>query len=399
MAVDVREDGADQPPGLGQIVQITARELGFHEEDSEYEARLEFDLGNLMASDPSPLDAEALARDPQGHCLEIATRMTQVLVGRLFKLPTKAAPEGRIAQLPEGTTRVPRAKPLPKPREPTRWEKFAARKGIVKHKRSRLVFDEQEGEWRRRHGYKRAHDIKDIPIIEARSGDQVGEDPFSQMEREKKERVKTNSKRQLANLKANAKAGKGELQLPPTLKLAAQLPQHGKGRPTKRKELHPELKEASRLSGVSTASMGKFDERLPGEKPGERQVGGRRRKFMPLVSKEERPGISSLVDRIVRERADDILDVGRAVGKVEAERREARRVEKLAAAEQGGAPPGKGKGKKHIRKRGLHRAPGAREGGEARKGKKGPAPKGAVAKKGRAGGKAAKGAPRGKGRR
>ena len=30
---------------------------------------------------------------------------------------------------------------------------------------------------------------------------------------------------------------------------------------------------------MSTASMGKFDERLPGEKPGERQAGSKRQKF------------------------------------------------------------------------------------------------------------------------
>lgn len=97
----------------------------------------------------------------------------KALVERLFQLPSKAAPEGRLAQLPAPTTRLPRAKPLPKPREPTRWEIFAARKGIVKHKRSRLAFDEQQGEWRRRYGYKRLNDLNDIPIIEASAGDKV----------------------------------------------------------------------------------------------------------------------------------------------------------------------------------------------------------------------------------
>jgi regulator of ribosome biosynthesis len=95
------------------------------------------------------------------------------LVGRLFLLPSRSVPEGRVAQLPPPTTALPRAKPLPKPREPTRWEKFATRKGIVKKKRSALVFDEQEQEWRRRYGYKRANDIKDIPIVEAGANDEV----------------------------------------------------------------------------------------------------------------------------------------------------------------------------------------------------------------------------------
>lgn len=46
-------------------------------------------------------------------------------------------------------------------------------KGIVKRKRSKLVWDEDAQEWRRRHGYKRANDEADIPVIEARDTDMV----------------------------------------------------------------------------------------------------------------------------------------------------------------------------------------------------------------------------------
>ena len=97
----------------------------------------------------------------------------QALLSRLFSLPTEAAPVGRIARLPEPTTVLPRQKPLPRPRQPTRWEAFAQRKGIVKKKRSKLAWDEDAGEWRRRHGYKRAGDEADIPIIEAGAKDQA----------------------------------------------------------------------------------------------------------------------------------------------------------------------------------------------------------------------------------
>jgi regulator of ribosome biosynthesis len=87
-----------------------------------------------------------------------------------------------------------------------------------------------------------------------------------------------------------------------------------------------QIKMASKLSGVSTASMGKFDERLPGEKAGERQLGGKRRKFAPLVNSTELPAMTSMVDRLIRERADDIIDVDRAIGKVEVGLPEACRV-------------------------------------------------------------------------
>ncbi len=84
--------------------------------------------------------------------------------------------EGRVAELPEPTTQLPRAKPLPKPRAPTKWEIFAQRKGITKHKRSKDVWDEEAGEYKRRFGYKRAGDESEVPIIEASASDQVGSD-------------------------------------------------------------------------------------------------------------------------------------------------------------------------------------------------------------------------------
>ena len=82
---------------------------------------------------------------------------------------------GRIAQLPKPTTPLPRAKPVPQPRQPTKWEAFAQRKGIVKRKRGREVFDEDAGEYRRRHGYKRAGDESEVPIIEASASDAVSQ--------------------------------------------------------------------------------------------------------------------------------------------------------------------------------------------------------------------------------
>ena len=43
--------------------------------------------------------------------------------------------------------------------------------GIKNHKKDKRVFDEQTGSWKRRHGYDRVNDDKDIPIIEAKMTD------------------------------------------------------------------------------------------------------------------------------------------------------------------------------------------------------------------------------------
>ena len=76
-----------------------------------------------------------------------------------------------------------------------------------------------------------------------------------------------------------------------------------------------QIKTASRQAGVATASMGKFDKRLKGEKEGERRLPGNQRKFAPVADPTgmERSQQTSMVDKMLRERADDVLDIGKAV--------------------------------------------------------------------------------------
>ena len=137
-----------------------------------FEGELNFDLGNLTAFDPSPVNTEQFAADPDAACLSVASKITQALVAQLFALPSEAADVGRVAQLPPPTTALPRAKPVPKPREPTKWEKFAQQKGITKHKRSREVWDEDTKEFKRRHGFNSIKDDQPA-IIDAKASDQV----------------------------------------------------------------------------------------------------------------------------------------------------------------------------------------------------------------------------------
>eukprot|EP00197_Chlamydomonas_leiostraca_P004525 CAMPEP_0202860350 /NCGR_PEP_ID=MMETSP1391-20130828/2092_1 /ASSEMBLY_ACC=CAM_ASM_000867 /TAXON_ID=1034604 /ORGANISM="Chlamydomonas leiostraca, Strain SAG 11-49" /LENGTH=339 /DNA_ID=CAMNT_0049539505 /DNA_START=64 /DNA_END=1079 /DNA_ORIENTATION=- len=332
--------------GQPAVVKVTAEQLGL-QLGEEYAGQLDIDLGHLTAWDPAPIDAAKYQGEGREEaCLETARAITQSLVNRLFDLPSEPITGGRLAQLPFPTTVLPRQRPLPKMKELTRWQKFAQKKGIVKKKRSKMEWDETNQEWRRRHGYKRVNDDADVPIIEASAGDKPGEDPFARLAREKRERVSRNKKSQLENAKVAAKSGA----LPATLKLAAVLTDSGqvskaggaravpKG---KRKELKEEIKLASRLSGVSTASMGKFDRKLKGEKPGERAPLGKRRQFAAVTDTAgERAKMGGLADRFIRERADDILDVKKAIGKFEAEAREERRAAKeviyAAAAKKAG---------------------------------------------------------------
>jgi regulator of ribosome biosynthesis len=76
----------------------------------------------------------------------------QTLFSSLFSLPTVSSEEGPLAQLPSPTTMLPRAKPLPKPKPPTKWEQFAAAKGIQKKKKEKRIWDEERQEWVNRWG-------------------------------------------------------------------------------------------------------------------------------------------------------------------------------------------------------------------------------------------------------
>lgn len=145
----------------------------------EYEGQLDYDLGHLCAFDPAPVDLARYQKSTERtserseYLEEVARAITQSLVGRLFALPSEPIQGGRLASLPAPTTVLPREKPLPKPKEMTKWQKFAQQKGITKRKRSKMVLDEASGEYKRRHGYGRANDELDTPIIEAKASDKV----------------------------------------------------------------------------------------------------------------------------------------------------------------------------------------------------------------------------------
>lgn len=82
--------------------------------------------------------------------------------------------------------------------------------------------------------------------------------------------------------------------------------------------------------------MGKFDKRLPNEKDGERHLGTKRRQFMPVADSKgtERSAASAMADSIVRARADDVLDVGHAIGKIETERREKKQKQRAESSDR-----------------------------------------------------------------
>lgn len=111
---------------------------------------VEFDLGYLAAFDINPLPTSS-----EADILSAARDGTQLLLNAILSCPIQSTSEGVLITLPEPTTRLPRAKPVPTEGAETKWAKFARLKGIKGKKREgKMVFDEEKQDWVPKWGYQ-----------------------------------------------------------------------------------------------------------------------------------------------------------------------------------------------------------------------------------------------------
>ncbi|CAH8392629.1 unnamed protein product [Eruca vesicaria subsp. sativa] len=279
--------------------------------DMETDQINQLDVGNLLAFNsnhrfPSPSSSrEELVKE----CVTEGTKLVQAIADVLFNLSSTDSNDGPLVQLPRPSTKLPREKHhanllcflflfhLPRPKPPTKWEEFALKKGIQKRKKDKIVYDETTDKFKRRHGYDRVNDDNDIPIIEAKATD---------------ERVGKQEKNRLQNLKTAAKAGA----LPSHVQLAVTaLPISGtKTQPQKiGKEA---LGDVAGFASTSTASGGKFDKKLPGEKPPKKQ--GKHHKYLPVLPRygevdEEKEQTNKVLSKLLSKHSHEILNVGKAI--------------------------------------------------------------------------------------
>lgn len=161
----------------------------------EKDIPVNYDFGNLAVFDPNPLDRTVLTSgdlDALDEELKAVTRdNVQLLVGQLLQLPVKKTVAGvssgstgankqdssvTLFVLPEPSSTLPREKPLPKKKAPTKWELFAAKKGIQKKaKDGKLVYDEETGKWIPKWGYGGANKKLDSQwLVEVDDGKKGG---------------------------------------------------------------------------------------------------------------------------------------------------------------------------------------------------------------------------------
>jgi len=168
-----------------------------------------FDLGNLLCTDANPLPpTPQLTEDILSST---ARDCAQVLINQLLSTcPITQSSESSslssmILSLPQPSTELPRAKPVPADKKPTKWEVFAKRKGIQGKKRDgKKVYDEASGEWVEKYGYKgRNRDGENDWLVEVdekrerRSGE--ANDPRKDSRAERKNKIVRQARKQRAN--------------------------------------------------------------------------------------------------------------------------------------------------------------------------------------------------------
>lgn len=167
-----------------------------------------FDLGHLLAEDPNPvtLDHSSLEQS----LAELARDGAQSLINQLLTTcPLTSTKDGVLLTLPQPSTRLPREKPVPQPKPPTKWERFAAKKGIkpkTREQRRNLAYDEQSGEWKRKWGYQGLNKQgENDPIVEvdmkAERERKEGTSIRGDGRRERKEKIRRNERKMRKNQK------------------------------------------------------------------------------------------------------------------------------------------------------------------------------------------------------
>merc|ERR1711872_1125650 len=149
---------------------------------------LELDLENMLAIDTNELDKEHVT--DASYLLSLARDNTQLLINSIWQLETERVEDAVIAKFPPPTYKLPREKPVPKPKAMTKWEKYAKEKGIEKKKKKdRLVWDDVVQKWVPQFGYKKAQiEAEKNWAIPVKHNHDPNEDPYEKLAEDKREK-------------------------------------------------------------------------------------------------------------------------------------------------------------------------------------------------------------------
>lgn len=300
----------------------------------------EMDIQSLYATSSSNNDKEAtkeycITRKPgdypanEDFLLKKASESCQQLIAALWILPKEQTDVGPLVTLPpKSEIPLPRALPPPKPKEETKWQKFAKERGIApKSKRSRKVFDELTGDWKFLTGKDKANDkSKEWPIMEVKGGDDPYADPWEKLRDVKRKGVDKNMESRMRNEEREGLLKKGTT----TRFMKGRKESREKGKEAHAKgnqipsgvpvDIRPSKKALDNKNPLkrgmeltqkalvatqrSTASLGKFDKMIQDEPERKQSSGIRKRKFEPVadnkvIASEKERGLK-ILDRVMK---------------------------------------------------------------------------------------------------
>ncbi|MCJ1311589.1 Rhodanese- sulfurtransferase [Agyrium rufum] len=176
-----------------------------------------FDLGNLLCNDANPIP-------PKPTDVYLATNARDCAQGLINQLlltcPINSHPtDGVLLTLPTPTTPLPREKHLPAPKQETKWERFARKKGIKDKKRGegKMVYDEEKGDWVPKWGYKGRKQqggldedwIVEVDEKKEKKAEEEGRTVRSLGRKDRMDKIRRNERAQRANERKGRKSGGG----------------------------------------------------------------------------------------------------------------------------------------------------------------------------------------------
>ncbi|CAL7935839.1 unnamed protein product [Xylocopa violacea] len=302
---------------------------------------VEVDLGTLLTLDYNNLDLKAFRSQPEQYLKSLTRDNVQILINKIWELPTERVDETIVAKLPKQEFVLPRSRQIPKPKPLTKWQQYAKEKGIKSNKKnkSKLKWDEELQKWIPTFGYKRNKAMEQKEwLVEINDESKAMEDPFAATKAAKEERKSKNELQRLRNI-AKAK----NIKLPKV------------GLPTR--EHFPDsqqLSQAMTIARTSTASLGKFQDRLPKEKDAKgiaKQVPGMKRKAeeVPQNLQDEKKRNANLADNILKNKTK-IFREDFSVPKTKVAKTEKKKGKKVAKSKGAKKPKG-GRGQRDMRLR------------------------------------------------
>jgi len=211
--------------------------------------QFDIDVGNLIVNDRYPIEKSSSSSIDR-HILESGRCAVQALINEVYALQRKSSNNLLYAVLPKSTTVLPREKAIPVDKPLTKWEQYAKEKGIKKKKSEQKTWDEIAEKWVPTYGKMKVQVEKEKNwVMEVPMQADPFEDQFKKVANKKKE---VDAKNQFQKMRNLAREMKGKTP--------------GVGVMTTQTKDVSQLKKAMHFSRSATASMGKFQPKLKGEK-------------------------------------------------------------------------------------------------------------------------------------